>query len=85
VLGDATQIRQVIHNLLQNAEDALMDVDHPEIRLLTRSDSRRVDLILRDNGPGFPPESLSRAFEPYVTTKARGTRPRPGHRQEDHR
>jgi len=73
VLGDATQIRQVIHNLLQNAEDALIDVDQPEIRLLTRSDSRRVDLILRDNGPGFPPESLSRAFEPYVTTKARGT------------
>jgi nitrogen fixation/metabolism regulation signal transduction histidine kinase len=53
VLGDATQIRQVIHNLLQNAEDALIDVDQPEIRLLTRSDSRRVDLILRDNGPGF--------------------------------
>ena len=73
VLGDATQLRQVIHNLLQNAEDALADQDDAEIRLLTRSDSRRVDLILRDNGPGFAPEILSRAFEPYVTTKARGT------------
>jgi len=73
VLGDATQIRQVIHNLLQNAEDALVDVDAPEIWLLTRTDARRVDLILRDNGPGFPPEILNRAFEPYVTTKARGT------------
>jgi nitrogen fixation/metabolism regulation signal transduction histidine kinase len=73
VMGDATQIRQVIHNLLQNAEDSLADRDDAEIQLLTRSDSRRVDLILRDNGPGFPPEILSRAFEPYVTTKARGT------------
>ena len=73
VLGDATQLRQVIHNLLQNAEDALADQDDAEIELLTRSDSRRVDLILRDNGPGFAPEILSRAFEPYVTTKARGT------------
>jgi nitrogen fixation/metabolism regulation signal transduction histidine kinase len=73
VMGDASQLRQVIHNLLQNAEDALSDIDAPEIWLLTRADARRVDLILRDNGPGFPPEILSRAFEPYVTTKARGT------------
>jgi nitrogen fixation/metabolism regulation signal transduction histidine kinase len=73
VMGDASQLRQVIHNLLQNAEDALADLDDAEIELLTRSDSRRVDLILRDNGPGFAPEILSRAFEPYVTTKARGT------------
>ncbi|MBN9694802.1 MAG: PAS domain-containing sensor histidine kinase, partial [Zoogloea sp.] len=73
VLGDATQLRQVIHNLLQNSEDALADVEHAEIHLLTRADARRVDLFLRDNGPGFPPEILSRAFEPYVTTKARGT------------
>ena len=73
VLGDATQLRQVIHNLLQNAEDALADEAHPQITLLTRTDARRVDLILRDNGSGFPPEILTRAFEPYVTTKARGT------------
>ncbi|MDD3354170.1 ATP-binding protein [Zoogloea sp.] len=73
IQADPTQIRQVIHNLLQNAEDAAGDQDHPEITLLTRSDARRVDLVLRDNGPGFPPEILSRAFEPYVTTKTRGT------------
>ncbi|WP_374264660.1 ATP-binding protein [Zoogloea sp.] len=73
VLGDASQIRQVIHNLLQNAEDALADTEAPQIWLSTRVEARRVDLILRDDGPGFPPEILSRAFEPYVTTKARGT------------
>ena len=73
VLGDATQIRQVIHNLLQNAEDALVDEPDPEIVLLTKADTRRVDLLLRDNGAGFPPDLLSRAFEPYVTTKSRGT------------
>ena len=41
--------------------------------LSTRHDGRRVEFILRDNGPGFPPATLPRAFEPYVTTKARGT------------
>jgi nitrogen fixation/metabolism regulation signal transduction histidine kinase len=30
-------------------------------------------LVVRDNGPGFPPKILNRAFEPYVTTKSRGT------------
>ena len=61
------------HRALSLGAGVLADQDDAEIRLLTRSDSRRVDLILRDNGPGFAPEILSRAFEPYVTTKARGT------------
>ncbi|MDY0011940.1 MAG: ATP-binding protein [Rhodocyclaceae bacterium] len=73
VLGDASQLRQVIHNLLQNAQEALGDNPAGEIQLLTRREGERVVLLLRDNGPGFPPELLSRAFEPYFTTKARGT------------
>jgi nitrogen fixation/metabolism regulation signal transduction histidine kinase len=73
VSGDATQIRQVIHNLLQNAEDALAGHDDGVITLLTRRDADHVLLLLRDNGPGFPGEVLARAFEPYFTTKSRGT------------
>ncbi len=73
VAGDATQLRQVIHNLLQNAEDALGDTRQAEIRIETQSHGRGARLVVTDNGGGFPPQILARAFEPYVTTKARGT------------
>ncbi|WP_172201675.1 ATP-binding protein [Niveibacterium sp. COAC-50] len=73
VLGDATQLRQVIHNLLTNAEDALSEEANPTVTLATRRDNRRVEFMVRDNGPGFPPAMLARAFEPYVTSKARGS------------
>ena len=73
VQGDPTQIRQVIHNMLQNAQDALAGQDDGELRVLTRREGDRALLLFRDNGPGFPAEVLARAFEPYFTTKSRGT------------
>jgi len=41
--------------------------------LATRGDGERAVLLFRDNGPGFPAEVLAHAFEPYFTTKSRGT------------
>lgn len=73
VSGDATQLRQVIHNLLANATDALLDETQPEILVATVRDGKGVLLAVRDNGSGFPPQILAQAFEPYVTTKAKGT------------
>jgi nitrogen fixation/metabolism regulation signal transduction histidine kinase len=73
VAGDAAQLRQVIHNLVANAEDALAEVAEPEIRIATRAEARGAVLAVSDNGSGFPKEILARAFEPYVTTKAKGT------------
>jgi nitrogen fixation/metabolism regulation signal transduction histidine kinase len=73
VHADSSQLRQVIHNLLQNAQQAMAEQEDGRIALSTRDDGRRVEFVLRDNGPGFPPATLPRAFEPYVTTKARGT------------
>ncbi len=73
VLGDATQLRQVIHNLLSNAEDALEQKEKGVITLTTQIVSSHAQLIVQDNGEGFPLELLGRIFEPYVTTKARGT------------
>ena len=73
VLGDATQLRQVIHNLLRNSEDALEGLGDARIRITTASAGRFARLLISDNGAGFPVELLSRIFEPYVTTKARGT------------
>ena len=75
ILGDEQQLRQVIHNLLQNAQDA-QDKQHGALVILKteRSDtSGRVRLVVRDHGAGFPDYILKRAFEPYVTTKIKGT------------
>ena len=73
VLADANQLRQVLHNVLTNAQDALSDVADARVVIATAREAARVRLTIRDNGPGFPPQILSRAFEPYVTTKSKGT------------
>ena len=79
VLGDAEQLRQVIHNLLQNAEDAVAARDAPEVSIETvaiasaKGALQDVQLIVTDNGGGFSGQIMARAFEPYVTTKSKGT------------
>ena len=73
--GDAQQLRQVIHNLVQNAQDAQEGLDGSLVTVKTDYSkvSGRVRLVVRDNGTGFPEHILKRAFEPYVTTKVKGT------------
>ncbi len=79
VMGDATQLRQVIHNLVQNALDAVADRADARVELHTscargeQGEVLAVRLALQDNGPGFSESVLKRAFEPYVTTKSKGT------------
>ena len=79
VVGDATQLRQVIHNLVQNALDAVADRADGHVVVGTsaargeQGELRAVRLTVIDNGPGFAEKVLKRAFEPYVTTKAKGT------------
>ena len=79
--GDATQLRQVIHNLLVNSQDALAGRSNARIQVRTElveieeasTKARAVRLAVEDNGPGFPANILRRAFEPYVTSKSGGT------------
>ena len=79
IIGDNTQLRQVIHNLVQNALDAVTDQPGGHVRVATevarteQGDARAVRLHVIDNGPGFSDKVLKRAFEPYVTTKSKGT------------
>jgi nitrogen fixation/metabolism regulation signal transduction histidine kinase len=73
VNGDATRLRQIVHNLLQNAQDALQGAEQPQITLHTETQDGEIHLSVEDNGAGFPESVLSRAFEPYMTTKAKGT------------
>jgi nitrogen fixation/metabolism regulation signal transduction histidine kinase len=80
ILGDATQLRQVIHNLVGNAFDAIAERADGRVRVRTEvvrgeggGAPKAVRLVVVDNGPGFAEKVLKRAFEPYVTTKAKGT------------
>ncbi len=73
VRGDPTQLRQVIHNLLQNAQDALAGSAGPRIEVRTERTGNQACLRITDNGCGFPEAIMTRVFEPYVTTKPKGT------------
>ena len=74
VMGSAGQLQQVLMNLLQNACDAMTSpaASLPQLWIATEHDDAQVRLRLRDNGPGIPPEHLSRVFEPFFTTKPVG-------------
>ena len=84
IMGDPTQLRQIIHNLLQNAQDATLEGKHQtepvevKTELVPYGESNgivqnAVRLTISDSGSGFPAKILTRAFEPYVTTKSKGT------------
>ena len=79
IVGDTTQLRQVIHNLVQNALDAVAELPDGRVRVVTevarteQGEPSVVRLHVIDNGPGFSDKVLKRAFEPYVTTKTKGT------------
>jgi len=74
VQGDRVQLQQVLLNLIINAIEAMRDVGEEERELLisTRNEPNGVSVEVRDTGPGLSPESLSRLFEPFYTTKAEG-------------
>ena len=79
MMGDVQQLRQVLHNLLQNAQDATESAGRGNgehavtVRTQWLEAAGRVRLSVIDCGTGFPESILKRAFEPYVTTKAKGT------------
>ena len=73
IVGDAAQLRQVVHNVLQNAQDALAETSKPRIVIAVEPLGDKVRFSITDNGIGFPENLMKRAFEPYVTTKPKGT------------
>ena len=71
VLFDPAQLKQVLVNLIKNAMQAMP----PQGTLTVRSGSTQeaVWMAVSDTGPGIPPEQLNRIFEPFYTTKNKGT------------
>ncbi len=76
VWADPVMIEQIVHNLVNNAMQALEGVARPlpaiALLLQTVVDQNQVRLIVRDNGPGFRDDELGRVFEPFFSTRAGG-------------
>ncbi|MBK1718217.1 sensor histidine kinase [Thiocystis violacea] len=77
VRGDPLRLRQLIHNLIKNAQEALEGRADASIRVrsepIHEEDASFLQFLVADNGPGFEAHLLDRLFEPYVTTKTKGT------------
>lgn len=77
--GDALRLRQLLHNLLKNAAEAMQEASPPtmepqiELSLKLRQEAHQIEVLIADNGPGFPAELLGQIFDPYVTTRPKGT------------
>jgi nitrogen fixation/metabolism regulation signal transduction histidine kinase len=75
--GDMGRVRQILHNLLRNAVEALEGTQDGRIDVqISAAEIDAVEIVqirVEDNGPGFKTGSVSQVFDPYVTTKPRGT------------
>ncbi len=73
IIADPALIRQVLHNLIQNAVDALAGAEQPRVVIASACVGDNVELSLTDNGAGIAESIVGRIFEPYITTKPKGT------------
>jgi PAS domain S-box-containing protein len=77
VRADAVRLRQALHNLIKNSLEAIGDAKKPQLVVSTRivrdDDQAFVELAVADNGPGLPAGFGERWFEPYTTSKNKGT------------
>ena len=75
--ADVGRMRQILHNLLRNAIEALENTDDGRVDVHVSSadfqDVAMLEIVVEDNGPGFQTGSLTQVFDPYVTTKPKGT------------
>ncbi len=73
VIGDANQLIQVFLNLITNAEQAIREVRAAgRIQIRLQLNASRLVVTVQDDGVGIKPESLSRIFDPFYTTKRPG-------------
>lgn len=72
VLGNAGHVQQIVMNLVQNAIDALKDVDEPKLVVDVDRMAGKAVLTVSDNGPGIPEEVAAAVFDPFFTTKPVG-------------
>lgn len=73
VVGNSQKLKQAFLNIIVNAFQAIENVSHPRIEVLTKDEENKVIVLIKDNGVGIAQENINRIFEPFHTTKAKGT------------
>ncbi len=68
--GDAELLSLALLNILKNAVEASSSTP---VRVEGRRTKKKIEILVRDEGPGIPPEAVARVFEPFFTTKEKGT------------
>lgn len=75
--ADADRLRQLLHNLVKNTLEAAESKRpinlHVAVHCAEKDSCHFVEIRFEDDGPGFPEAILSQLFEPYITTKPKGT------------
>ena len=72
-IGDESKITQALLNIVINAYHAMEETKEPELKIRTYNEDGFTVLMIQDNGIGMDSESISRVFEPFHTTKKKGT------------
>jgi signal transduction histidine kinase len=72
VKGNSEKLQQVFINLIKNSIQAMPDWGKIRINI-DASENEKVKITISDTGPGFPPDALSKVFQPYYTTKSDGS------------
>lgn len=72
VIGRPGHMQQVLMNLVQNAVDAMEEVEAPEVRFDVRAEEGKVIMDVCDLGPGIPEDVAQKIFDPFFTTKEVG-------------
>jgi PAS domain S-box-containing protein len=75
IKGDPVSLRQVLHNLVKNALEAIdvQGVIEIDVHRVQKNNADFIEITFYDDGPGIKEEQMEKIFEPYVTTKAKGT------------
>jgi signal transduction histidine kinase len=75
--ADSGRLRQLLHNLIKNAMEAMEGAEHQQLTISTRCaeehSCRFVEMKVEDTGAGIPEDILGQLFDPYITTKPKGS------------
>ncbi|MDH5523804.1 MAG: sensor histidine kinase [Desulfobulbaceae bacterium] len=63
------ELHQIVNILLENARDALLDIENPQCRVETLLHGNGFEVIVEDNGPGIEPQALARIYESFYSTR----------------
>ncbi len=73
IRGDSKQLCQMVWNVVKNAAEAMDHQGKVKISLACDSDTKKISVSIQDQGPGIPAPLRAKVFQPFYTTKTKGT------------